>query len=237
MSKAVKKTNREQWARDIRAVHKQTVTDRRGHLQDRPHVDRGEDIIGARRVRKHGRHDLPFDASTAQRLMKISRDARLRKAASSQLLPAAWNTLYELTKLTDAALAQAVGSGAISEQTTLSDARALRPTYMPRALRGPVYLSALPVTFNGSSPSRNTSREVVSLNDFVARDRRDSSDQQPIALPEMTVQWIEREVRVLRAEIERGTIKVDGAFVVITQRIIEQLQDMIKRDRHALKTC
>ena len=45
--------------------------------------------------------DLPFGASTAQRLMAVARDHRLSKAAHVQLLPPHWGTLYEITKLPD----------------------------------------------------------------------------------------------------------------------------------------
>jgi len=204
-----KKKTRVQWARDIRAVHKLTVE------QTVQGVFRmGRMLIAAKVALDHGEFtkmiesDLPFDASTAQRLMKISRDPRLQKAANSQLLPTAWNTLYELTKLDDEAFAQAVGSGAISEQTTLNDARALRPSYTPRALRGPVSDPSAPLaTLTGSPPSWKASGEVVSLSGF-AREQDDASDQEPfIPLPTVTIQEIERKVRDLQAEIERGTVK------------------------------
>ena len=45
--------------------------------------------------------ELPFKASTAQRLMKIAADKRISNTANVQHLPAHWGTLYELTKLPD----------------------------------------------------------------------------------------------------------------------------------------
>lgn len=43
--------------------------------------------------------ELPFSASTAQRLMAIAADPKLSNAAHVQHLPPSWGTLYELTKL------------------------------------------------------------------------------------------------------------------------------------------
>src|SRR5437763_1377640 len=117
MSKAVK--TRAQWAAEINAAHKQSIE---GVMKI------GRTLIAAKKALEHGAFqkmiaaDLPFDASTAQRLMKIARDPRLRKAAHGQLLPASWRTLYELTKLPDATFAQAVSAGAINPQTTRAQA-------------------------------------------------------------------------------------------------------------------
>ena len=52
--------------------------------------------------------ELPFSASTARRLMAISEDMRLSNPAHGQLLPQSWRTLYELTKLDDAAFNDAL---------------------------------------------------------------------------------------------------------------------------------
>ena len=57
--------------------------------------------------------NLPFSASTAQRLMAIASDARLSNPAHVQLLPASWGTLYELTKLSDEEFDQALGKQVI----------------------------------------------------------------------------------------------------------------------------
>ena len=43
--------------------------------------------------------DLPFGKRTAQRLMAIASDQRLSNTTHVSLLPASWQTLYELTKL------------------------------------------------------------------------------------------------------------------------------------------
>jgi Protein of unknown function (DUF3102) len=120
MSKAVK--TRAQWAAEICAAHKQSID---GILK------MGRTLIAAKKALEHGafekmiERDLPFDASTAQRLMKIARDSRICKAAHGQLLPATWRTLYELTKLPDKAFEQAAASGAIHPKMTREGARLL----------------------------------------------------------------------------------------------------------------
>jgi hypothetical protein len=65
---------------------------------------------------------LPFDASTAQRLMKVARDERIAKAAHGQLLPDSWRTAYELTKLPSPAFEAAVTSHEINPRMTRADA-------------------------------------------------------------------------------------------------------------------
>jgi Protein of unknown function (DUF3102) len=82
-SKSVKKT-RAQWANEIIAAHKASIE---GIFK------MGRTLIAARRALNHGefekmiQRDLLFDASTAQRLMKIARHQRLRNAAGVQVLP------------------------------------------------------------------------------------------------------------------------------------------------------
>lgn len=76
------------------------------------------------------RGSLPFGERTAQILMKISRDERLRKANHDSLLPNSWMTLYELTKLEDSEFEQmvsdriglfiAICSGGILKSTTVN---------------------------------------------------------------------------------------------------------------------
>lgn len=101
-----KRKTRVQWARHIRAIHKQTVKQTVQGI-----FKMGRTLIAAKAALDYGEFEkmiasnLPFDASTAQRLMKIARDPRLQKSCTVQVLPIAWGTLYELTKLSDAALA------------------------------------------------------------------------------------------------------------------------------------
>jgi Protein of unknown function (DUF3102) len=64
----------------------------------------GRLLIAAKEALAHGEFgkmieaDLPFSASTAQRLMAIAGDPKLADPAHVQYLPPAWGTLYELTK-------------------------------------------------------------------------------------------------------------------------------------------
>jgi hypothetical protein len=124
-TKAVKKT-RIQWAAVIRAAHTTTVE---------AILKLGRALTDAKGELEHGeflamiKTDLPFDASTAQRLMKIASDPRLQKPHTAQLLPASWGTLYELTKLPDAQFEQAVATGAIRPSMTRADVSTLRPSY------------------------------------------------------------------------------------------------------------
>jgi len=53
-------------------------------------------------------NDLPFSRQTAFRLIASAQDARLTNFAHVQLLPPAWGTLYELTKLDDTQFACAI---------------------------------------------------------------------------------------------------------------------------------
>jgi hypothetical protein len=128
---AARKT-RAQWASDIRAIHTATV---RATVEGT--LKMGRALMAAKRALPHGEftkmieRELPFTASTAQRLMKIARDKRLQKAARAQLLPTAWTTLYELTLLSDTEFAQAVASGKVHPQMRRSDVTEgpSRPTY------------------------------------------------------------------------------------------------------------
>jgi len=99
----------------------------------------GNTLIAAKAALVHGQfeemiaHDLPFTASTAQRYMAVARDSRITNPAHAQLLPAAWPTLYELTKLKGEAFEQALSSGAINPKMTRSNAAKLSaaPTSAP----------------------------------------------------------------------------------------------------------
>ena len=56
---------------------------------------------------------LPFGKRTAERLMAIASDARLTNPTHASLLPNAWATLYELTRLNDNSFAQHLADGTI----------------------------------------------------------------------------------------------------------------------------
>ncbi len=61
---------------------------------------------------------LPFKIGTAQRLMLIAADQRLRNAALGPYLPPHWRALYELTKWDDKSLTRALGEGRIHPEMT-----------------------------------------------------------------------------------------------------------------------
>jgi N6-adenosine-specific RNA methylase IME4 len=90
-------------------------------------IEAGRLLSQAKAALPHGafsemiQRDLPFKASTAQRLMKIAADERLTDAAHVQLLPPHWGTLYELTKLSDDAFKAKIASGAIHPELERRD--------------------------------------------------------------------------------------------------------------------
>lgn len=98
-------------------------------------IDAGDLLIQAKEQLAHGAYEkmvlteIRCDPRTAQRLVAVAKDDRIRRNAS--LLPLAWTTLYELTKLKDDAFQQSLDSGALSRETKRKDVPALadqRPT-------------------------------------------------------------------------------------------------------------
>jgi Protein of unknown function (DUF3102) len=79
----------------------------------------GELLSEAKTALPHGgfqsmvRSDLAFTPRTAQMLMKIASDARLRRRSIVSLLPRHWATLHEITRLSDVALDAKVKDGTI----------------------------------------------------------------------------------------------------------------------------
>jgi hypothetical protein len=68
---------------------------------------------------------LPFSASEAGNFVRVSEHPVLSDPAYWNSLPRALNTLYYLSRLGDSHVQEAIGSGAISPDTTLSQAKAL----------------------------------------------------------------------------------------------------------------
>src|SRR6516225_6239229 len=89
-----------QWADEIKAEYGQTVES---------YIKLGRKLIAAKDALGHGEFeimieaDLPFESSTAQRLMSIARHPMVSNPAHVQLMPPSWGTMYELTKLPDKA--------------------------------------------------------------------------------------------------------------------------------------
>jgi N6-adenosine-specific RNA methylase IME4 len=82
----------------------------------------GRLIAEAKAALKHGefiamvQSQLPFDRTTALRLMTIGADTRIANDAHVQHLPPHWGTLYELTKLDDGTFEAGIADGTISPQ-------------------------------------------------------------------------------------------------------------------------
>jgi hypothetical protein len=53
--------------------------------------------------------------------MAVARDLRLRKAKTSSLLPPYWNTLYKITRLSDAMLERLIDDGTMRPDTTYAE--------------------------------------------------------------------------------------------------------------------
>jgi hypothetical protein len=82
----------------------------------------GQLLIDARDDLDHGQfgkmieRDLPFGPDTAQRLMAIARDERLRNAAHARHLPPSWTVLHALTQLSDERLNAWFADGTINPE-------------------------------------------------------------------------------------------------------------------------
>ena len=70
--------------------------------------------------------DLPFGPRTAQRLMALAAHPCITNATYASHLPGSWDTLYELTKLSDAAFGERVADGSIHPEMSKREAAALR---------------------------------------------------------------------------------------------------------------
>jgi hypothetical protein len=107
-------------------------------------IEVGRLLVAAKKALPYGEFgkmvslELPFSASTAQRLMAISTDRRITNAAHVQLLPPHWGTLYELSRLSDRAFEHHLAKGHIKPDMRREDAVALltRPA-KGRAARRP----------------------------------------------------------------------------------------------------
>jgi len=92
----------------------------------------GNLIIEAKVALAHGEFEsmidgaLPFGASTARRLMAIAQDPRISNRAHVHVLPAAWGTLYELTKLDDDQFSARIADGTIRPDLERAEVTALR---------------------------------------------------------------------------------------------------------------
>jgi hypothetical protein len=130
---ATKQTN---WATRIRAAWQKSVA---------AIFEVGDLLIAAKKKMPHGQFErmvqnaLPFGERTAQALMKIARDKRLREAHRGALLPPSWRTLDELTRLTDEQFSAALSNGVIRPDMERHDVPP-RPRHAPEVYRAATYI-------------------------------------------------------------------------------------------------
>jgi hypothetical protein len=125
----VKKATADYWAPRINAEWRKSVEGilNVGRLLIAAEAACGKDEF-LRMFRGHGNavsDPLPFDRTTRFRLMEIARNEVLSDVAHVQHLPPSWGTLYELTKVPEADLAEAIATGRITPEITRSQAAAM----------------------------------------------------------------------------------------------------------------
>ena len=104
----------------------------------RPSLDRaaeawiqaGVELFEAKAALPHGQFgalldELEMTPRTAQRFMAIAKNVVLADATRVSLLPSAWGTLYELSRVPDEVLEAAIDSGKVTTGTTRAEAAAL----------------------------------------------------------------------------------------------------------------
>jgi hypothetical protein len=91
----------------------------------------GDLLVEAKAKLAHGKFaaliesGLPFGKRTAQMLMAIANDKRLRDANFSSHLPPSWHSLYAISRLKDNELNEAISRGLITSEITQADANEL----------------------------------------------------------------------------------------------------------------
>jgi hypothetical protein len=143
------------WAGKIRAAWQKSVA---------AIFEVGDLLSAAKAALPHGRFEkmvqrgLPFGERTAQCLMALAKDARLRKAHHGALLPPSWRTLYELSRLSDENFSAALADGLITPEMRRSDIadmmarresaerRASTSPFEPATEPAPISLTAGPAT-------------------------------------------------------------------------------------------
>jgi hypothetical protein len=87
----------------------------------------GDDLIRAKGELDHGEFqfmidtELPFGRRTAQMMMAVARDDRLRKANTCSLLPPHWRTLYQITWLEDGPFDRLIDNCIIRPEITYAE--------------------------------------------------------------------------------------------------------------------
>jgi hypothetical protein len=100
-------------------------------------VETGKLLVEAKAQVDHGEwtrlieNELPFDRTTALRLMTIAQHPIVSNDAHGQHLPTSWRTLYELTKMDQKLLSEKLESGEINAKTERKSVVAMRPRPKP----------------------------------------------------------------------------------------------------------
>jgi hypothetical protein len=120
-------------------------------------------------------HELPFGQRTAEMLMAIAADRRLRDPNHGSLLPSSWRTLYAISRMTDEEFAVAIGNGLI------------HPEVQRAEIEGRFALPA------GYRPNRREFASTLSARRYVSSGR---SDPDGVATPtfQLAVQRSERSI-------------------------------------------
>jgi hypothetical protein len=195
--------SRSDWAEEINASYRKSIE---GILK------MGLTLIAAKDALDHGQflemieHDLPFEASTAERLMKIARDPRITNAAHAQFLPMAWGTLYELSKLPDAAFEQAVSSGDINPKMTRTEA---------------VQLAAPSRNVTHDEPVKAGTDDVETL----------SPRHEPEIVAALALPQLEKIVAKLVGGVQRGEIVIDPTFEARVRGVADLLMALFGEER------
>lgn len=135
-------------------------------------IEAGRLLIEAKAACEHGEflrlfrdHDnhvqdcLPIGADSGQRLMAIAKCDAITKAEHVRYLPCSWGTLYELTRLPEPDLINAIESGRVTPELKRSDVRKLIADE------------------SGDSPqAKPEPSKVVSLMDLIAKTRETIAD-------------------------------------------------------------
>jgi hypothetical protein len=137
-------------------------------------------------------HDLPFSERTAQMLMAIAADQRLRKANHGSFLPPSWRTLYEISCLNDEDFALGIADGIIKadmERNDLSQIRMRRLIALHNAARAKA----------ASEPAKTFTPAHVP----AASEPASTITPRHIASSERTIDYFERQ-RELQAAAQRA---------------------------------
>lgn len=118
------------WAQVIRADLAQAVA---GFIAAGQHLAQAKQDIGHGGWEDFCRGQVGISPQTASRLMRIGDAFHDQTEHTCSVLPPSWGTLYELTLLEPADLAEAIESGAIHPELERSEAQAIVASYRARA--------------------------------------------------------------------------------------------------------